>query len=269
MLETEHSPPAVIRGVLLFIFMNEKAVVRDLRNGDWHWVNNAVTADPHLTAAEARVYSALSTFGGCEEIRPAFPLIAERAAQSERTVKAAVKKLVEVGYVRLVQGGGRGRANVYELLKASKGCKICTESEKQCKERPETVQNTTIKGAKSALQLNKELNNNNITISSADAEEVKTVFSQEEYLNTLRPTVLNKITKTYIRFKGLQFENKKQLSAAFPRLFKAAKALEGYGYDDVVQTMEYCEKEYGPGKWTLETVGKRIYEVKALKSRGS
>ena len=130
--------------------------IRDTRNGDWYWVNNAVMACKHITHADKCVYSALASFGGCQEIRPSFEIIAERSDTSIRQAKNSVKKLIEVDLIDNIKGGGRGIANVYDLLKCLKGCKICTLS-KGCKIKPERVQNFPIKGAKSAPQLYKEL----------------------------------------------------------------------------------------------------------------
>lgn len=123
--------------------------IRDLRNGEWLWVNNAVMSCPHIGNADYRVYSALASFGGMAEIRPSFPTIAERSTVSVRQSKLSIVKLIAVGFVEIKQGGGRGNANVYDLVKATKGCKSCTLS-KQCKEKPETVQTSAINGADSA-----------------------------------------------------------------------------------------------------------------------
>lgn len=130
--------------------------IRDTRNGEWHWVNNAVTACVHIKPHDKVVYSALCTFAGCKEIRPDFELIAKRSAVSIRKAKEAILKLIEVGYVSKVSGGGRGRANVYKLLKVPKGCKFCTVS-KPCKIGKKTVQVTTINGASFAPQIDKEV----------------------------------------------------------------------------------------------------------------
>ncbi len=130
--------------------------IRDTRNGEWHWVNNAVVACPHITHADKSVYSALATFSGCQEIRPTFQTIAKRSATSERQAKKAISRLIEVGYIVVKKGGGRGHANVYELAKCSKGCKLCTVS-KGCKKTQERVQNFPIKRAKNAPQLDKEI----------------------------------------------------------------------------------------------------------------
>lgn len=133
--------------------MNTKNIqVRDTRNGEWHWVYNAVLADPHLTPAEKLIYASLSTFSGCEKIYPSIDVISQRANLSPRITKSAIKKLSEIGYISMESGGGRHRTNVYVLLKMPKGCKLCTVS-KQCKLEQETVQITTENSANSAPQV--------------------------------------------------------------------------------------------------------------------
>lgn len=99
--------------------------IRDTRNGDWHWVYNALLADPHLTAGEKLVYSAISTFGGHQVIHPTKEQLSERCSLDEKTVQRAIKRLEEVGYLSTDKSTGRGNANVYYLLKKSKGCNLC------------------------------------------------------------------------------------------------------------------------------------------------
>lgn len=99
--------------------------IRDTRNGDWHWVYNALLADPHLTAGEKIVYSAISTFGGHQVIHPTKEQLAVRCGMDEKTVQRAIKRLEEVGYLSMDKSTGRGNANVYYLLKKPKGCNLC------------------------------------------------------------------------------------------------------------------------------------------------
>lgn len=128
--------------------------VRDLRNGSWYWVNTAVNACTHISSADKCIYGALASFGGCEEIRPPFEILAERSGTSVRQAKKSVRKLIDAGIVEIKQGGGRGIANVYDLLKADKGCKKCTVY-KGCIKEQETVQELHLKGANSAPQVDK------------------------------------------------------------------------------------------------------------------
>src|SRR3990167_5983677 len=130
--------------------------VRDTRNGSWYWVNTAINACSHITYADKCIYSSLATFSGCKEIRPSFEEIAKRTASSVRQAKLSIKKLIEVELVDITKGGGRGKCNIYNLLKAAKGCKFCTVP-KGCKKSIETVQNLSINRANSAPQVDKEL----------------------------------------------------------------------------------------------------------------
>ena len=129
--------------------------IRDTRNGEWHWVNNAVTSDKHLDAFEKVVYYTICTFAGYQEIHPDFELIAERSGVGIRKCKNAVQKLIKVGYISAEKGGGRGIANIYHLLKAAKVCILCTVS-KGCTVGQERVHGTTIKGAHRAHHIYKK-----------------------------------------------------------------------------------------------------------------
>lgn len=103
--------------------------IRDLRNGAWFWVNLAVMDCPHLTSTQKLVYMAMATYGGFKEIRPSVKVLAKRAGFSQRTVAYAINSLMDAGLIRKVSGGGRGKSNVYDLLKADKGCKRCRVSQ--------------------------------------------------------------------------------------------------------------------------------------------
>ena len=111
--------------------MTEEIEIRDTRNGQWSWVNNAVIADPHLTPAEKLVYAALATFSGCPEIRPSVPILAERCSLSIRTVQMAFNRLEDVSYARVERLSGGG-PSVYYLLKATKGCHLCQSPRRIC-----------------------------------------------------------------------------------------------------------------------------------------
>lgn len=130
--------------------------IRDTRNGSWYWVNTAVNACPHITPADKSVYGALASLGGYKKIHPSYKEIAKRSAASIRQCKMSIKKLVEMEYVGVKIGGGKGNANVYDLLKVPKGCKICTVS-KGAKNVSQTVQNLSSNGAKSAPHIDNEL----------------------------------------------------------------------------------------------------------------
>lgn len=128
--------------------------IRDTRNGDWHWVYNAVLADTHLTEADKVVYSAISTFGGHQVIHPTLEQIGFRCNVSERQVRYSLKKLEAVDYVKVERSVGRGKANVYYLLKSPKGCKLCPFF-KGGKLEQEKGQIKTLKGARTAPHIDK------------------------------------------------------------------------------------------------------------------
>lgn len=122
--------------------MAQENKIRDTRNGDWLWVYNALIADPHLTPVDKNVYAGLASFAGYDKVNPSFEQIAKSGAVSRRAVALSIKKLVKCGYLSFEKGIGRGNPNEYFLLKKTKGCNLCTNSQVE-----ERVQTTTIKGA--------------------------------------------------------------------------------------------------------------------------
>lgn len=90
----------------------------------------------------------------------------------------------------------------------------------------------------------------------------RAVFDQEAEVKDLlnSPVLVHKIVGVYIRRKQFRFRNYDQWYAAIAREIHAAKPLKGYSHDEIVRTMTYCAEKW-PDAWTLETVGKRIYEV--------
>lgn len=148
--------------------------IRDLRNGEWFWVNNAVMSCPHIDSETYRVYSTLASFGGMPEIRPTIATISKKSCVSVRKVNYAIKKLLEIGFVEIKIGGGRGRSNVYNLLKAVKGCTVCSVS-KPCTDEQETLHETTLNPAHGAHH--KDIYKNNNKDSSEAAGEVQSTYT--------------------------------------------------------------------------------------------
>ena len=136
--------------------------IRDVRNGEWHWVYNSLLSDPHLFPNDKLVYSAISTFGGHQVIHPTIDQIGVRCGVSKRGVQMSLSKLEEVGYIRVEKSTGRGHANVYFLLKKSKGCNSCVLSkernESQEKAQPSAVKSATIAPHKDIYKYNKNIN---------------------------------------------------------------------------------------------------------------
>ena len=154
--------------------------IRDTRNGEWHWVYNAVLADSHINPSDKLVYGAISTFGGHQVIHPTITQIAARCDLSERAVQMSIAKLEEVEYISQEKSVGRGNANVYYLLKSPKGCKFCTIS-KRCNPRQEKVQTTAIKGATVAPHIDIYKDNKDIVVGKpTTVQEVPSSDDSEE-----------------------------------------------------------------------------------------
>lgn len=249
--------------------------IRDTRNGDWHWVNNAVIACKHITHAEKCVYGALATFGGCEKIHPNFKTIAERANVSERYAKNAIKKLTEVGYLQVEKGGGRGHSNIYYLLKASKGCKFCTLS-KECENKPKMVKNKTIKGANFSPQIDKEINNiiNKYTISN-NSESKDSSLKRKDF--KVSNETYKELTDAYQKYKGINLSG-----AEFGEVKRAIKTMlySGRTKENILDFMSFCaeicqrieegdkeaEKRFGwLQNWTILTIKRKMPEFLAGK----
>jgi hypothetical protein len=174
---------------------------RDARNGDWYWVNNAVNSCPHITVYDKVAYAAICTLAGCKEIHPSYQEIARRSAISERQAKRSVASLIKNGYLSIREGGGRGRANVYFLLKVPKGCPLCTLS-KRVSNSPETVPIMSEKGVQQTPQEYKEEykeEDNHLPIQKS-ADQIPQVFKIFENLN---PTIMGMIQNTTQRKAAL------------------------------------------------------------------
>ncbi len=235
--------------------------IRDMRNGEWHWVYDSVIADPHISPTDKVVYSALSTFGGYKEMHPALETIAERACLSERATRNSMRRLEEVGYIKVDKKTGRGNANVYYLLKMVKGCKLCPFY-KGGKEEPERGQILSLKGANLAPHINKESNKENIA-------EVSAVWVLEEKLKDMekKPNSHLDIIASFIREKPVVVENSKQLSTVISRYVRVAQKLSGaYSNEQIFEVVERIRgdnevrKKKGQSEidWTLETIMKYL-----------
>lgn len=222
--------------------------IRDTRNGSWFWVNNAVLACPHINATDKVVYSALCTFAGFEEIRPSFKTLAKRASVGERVAKRSIKKLIEVGFVEKTQGGGRGRANVYNLLKAHKGCQICTVS-KGCQKEPERVTNTTIKGDKSAPHIDIVIDKD------IDSAETSSAFSLKAELRKLEenPRRELNIIALYLEHRKPNINSKEQFQEVLKRHIKPANRLKVFTNEQILKSLEYAKEKYSDF-YTIETL---------------
>ncbi len=92
-------------------------IVRDARNGDWFWVERYVWRDERLTSSDKVVYGTLAYFanGKDQQAYPSLHKIADEGRLSRAQVAVSLKKLRELGYIRVVYT--KGKVNKYQLLK--------------------------------------------------------------------------------------------------------------------------------------------------------
>jgi len=91
---------------------------RDLRNGDWFWVNRQVWEHEGLTQSDKVVYGTLALF--CNQSQESFPSIetlAKFSKISPRQVYRSIKSLEKYNFIEIIRGGGRNKPNIYILLK--------------------------------------------------------------------------------------------------------------------------------------------------------
>ena len=94
-----------------------KFEVRDLRSGNWFWINKAVLEHPDLIGSDQQVYSALAFFANSDNQRcyPSIPTISNLVHLHEDTIRKAVKKLKNAGFIKVERT--LGKVNRYTLLK--------------------------------------------------------------------------------------------------------------------------------------------------------
>ncbi len=98
--------------------MEDITTVRDLRNGEWHWVNTAITRSPLLSASAKLVYLELTSFANMKSQRcyPSTNNIARLAKLTQPTVIKALKELIKYKLIEVEYR--KGKVNTYTLLKA-------------------------------------------------------------------------------------------------------------------------------------------------------
>lgn len=172
---------------------------------------------PHIDAETYRVYSTLASFGGMPEIRPTVSTISKKSCVSVRKVNYAIKKLLEIGFVEIKIGGGRGRSNVYNLLKAVKGCTICSVS-KPCTDEQETLHETTLNPAHGAHHKDIYKNNKKDTAPSAG-----TMGNEVIYL-----------------FRGLN-PSYEELYKRKPQHIAAENLIALHGFEKIMKVIEFVD----------------------------
>ena len=94
-----------------------KPNVRDLRNGNWLWINKLVLEHPYLTNSAKLVYAALAYFADNknQQAFPNYETIMRLTGLKRRVITNAVKQLE--GYYFIEVQREKGKVNQYVLLK--------------------------------------------------------------------------------------------------------------------------------------------------------
>ncbi len=95
----------------------EKPQVRDVRNGDWLWINKLVLEHPYIANSAKLVYSALAYFANnnTQEAFPSFETIMQLTGLKRRVITTAIKQLEEYYFIQVERD--KGKVNQYILLK--------------------------------------------------------------------------------------------------------------------------------------------------------
>ena|SRR3990167_6908385 len=93
--------------------------VRDIRNGEWYWVQKEVLSSKKINASDKLVYSALAYFSNnkTQECFPSYTQICKLVDLSRNTVIKAIRKLIKHKFISKKKK--EGRSNFYDLLKVT------------------------------------------------------------------------------------------------------------------------------------------------------
>ena len=117
---------------------NHKPEVRDLRNGDWFWINKQILEDTDLKASDKLVYSALAYFAGNtnQMCYPSISQLIQLTGLTRPTIINAIKNLENRGYIKVERSAGR--ISVYYLLKINQ-LKILTSKKEDITSKKEIL----------------------------------------------------------------------------------------------------------------------------------
>ena len=96
---------------------DEKIKVRDLRNGDWYWINKVLLDEygEKLKPIGIAIYNCLAAHANQEGFCfPSHKHIADRIGASISSVQRGIRQMIKLGIIRK---GRRRYSNVYYLLK--------------------------------------------------------------------------------------------------------------------------------------------------------
>lgn len=168
-----------------------KPQVRDLRNGDWFWINKQILEHKELNASDKLVYSGLAYFANETDQRcfPSIPTLMKLTNLTRPTVIKSLKALEGHKFIRIKRTSGR--SSVYYLLKINQ-LKILT-SQKEVLDQLKT-DTTPVKISTPNNHKEQSLINNNVT-------EIKN-FSNFQRLKAglmKKMTMADPLTKTEVQ----------------------------------------------------------------------
>lgn len=144
--------------------------IRDLRNGDWFWVERYVWKDERLTASDKVLYGSLAYFanGKDQSAFPSLSTLADESKLSRSQIKISVRKLKETGYIKVVYSAGK--VNKYQLIKnkpnnvkAVISQNLTGSDSDQVRILPTTGSPTDLPLGQNTATNNNNINNNNLT----------------------------------------------------------------------------------------------------------
>ena len=118
--------------------------VRDMRDGNWYWINRAVLHiyGPKLKASGIAVYNALASFANfkTQTCFPTQKALAELTGMSRRTVSRKIKLLKELGLIKVERKKG---SCIYHILKVDvpNGTQPCDRNGTSCVTKDHTNNN--------------------------------------------------------------------------------------------------------------------------------
>jgi alpha-N-acetylglucosamine transferase len=135
--------------------------VRDLRNGDWFWINKQILEHKGLNASDKLVYSALAFFANetNQKCYPSIPKLTELTTLTRPTIIKSLKNLEENRLIRIERK--KGKVSVYYLLKTYQLKNLTSQKEELHQLKSDT---TPVKNSNPNNLKEQSLINNNIVV---------------------------------------------------------------------------------------------------------
>lgn len=93
--------------------------IRDIRNGEWYWVQKEVLSSSKLNASDKLVYSALAYYANnkTQQCYPSYTRICELIKLSRPTVIKGIQNLIKHNFISRKKR--EGKVNYYEMIKVT------------------------------------------------------------------------------------------------------------------------------------------------------